>query len=39
LGDTIIPAIGIPVPVSPRIHDFEDYIAVLGSETKREIRE
>ncbi|MEN6611038.1 MAG: hypothetical protein ABFC24_09345 [Methanoregulaceae archaeon] len=38
-GEAIISTIGIPFPVSTRIHRFEDYIAVLNQEKKRDIRE
>ena len=33
-GDAIISTIGIPFPVSTRIHKFEDYIAALNKEKK-----
>ncbi|MFA4824776.1 MAG: hypothetical protein WC593_06410 [Methanoregula sp.] len=38
-GEAIISTIGIPFPVSTRIHKFEDYIAGLNKEPKRNIRE
>jgi len=38
-GEAIISTIGIPFPVSTRIHRFEDYIAVLNLEKKRDLRE
>lgn len=38
-GEAIISTIGIPFPVSTRIHRYEDYIAALNSEKKRNIRE
>ena len=38
-GDAIISTIGIPFPVSTRIHRFEDYVARLNTETKKDIRE
>ena len=36
-GDAIISTIGIPFPVSTRIHKFEDYIAALNKEKKTKI--
>jgi hypothetical protein len=33
-GEAIISTIGIPFPVSTRIHKFEDYIAALNKEKK-----
>lgn len=33
-GEAIISTIGIPFPVSTRIHKFEDYIGTLNSEKK-----
>ena len=36
-GDAIISTIGIPFPVSTRIHRYEDYIAGLNKEKKRDI--
>ena len=38
-GEAIISTIGIPFPVSTRIHRYEDYIASLNREKKRDIRE
>jgi hypothetical protein len=38
-GEAIISTIGIPSPVSTRIHYYEDYIAGLNAEKKRDIRE
>jgi len=38
-GEAIISTIGIPFPVSTRIHRYEDYIAGLNSEKKHDIRE
>jgi len=38
-GEAIISTIGIPFPVSTRIHRYEDYIATLNTEKKRDIRE
>ncbi|MFZ1126651.1 ATP-binding protein [Methanoregula sp.] len=38
-GDAIISTIGIPFPVSTRIHRFEDYVARLNAEKKKDIRE
>lgn len=38
-GEAIISTIGIPFPVSTRIHRYEDYIATLNREKKRDIRE
>jgi uncharacterized protein len=38
-GDAIISTIGIPFPVSTRIHRYEDYIAGLNKEPKKNIRE
>jgi DNA helicase HerA-like ATPase len=38
-GDAIISTIGIPFPVSTRIHYYEDYIAGLNAEKKKDIRE
>jgi len=38
-GEAIISTIGIPFPVSTRIHRYEDYIAGLSSEKKKDIRE
>jgi DNA helicase HerA-like ATPase len=37
-GEAIISTIGIPFPVSTRIHRYEDYIAELNKEEKRDIR-
>ena len=38
-GEAIISTIGIPFPVSTRIHRYEDYIAGLNAEKKKDIRE
>jgi hypothetical protein len=38
-GDAIISTIGIPFPVSTRIHKFEDYISILNKEKKTKIAE
>jgi hypothetical protein len=38
-GEAIISTIGIPFPVSTRIHYYEDYIAGLNKEKKRDIRD
>jgi hypothetical protein len=38
-GDAIISTIGIPFPVSTRIHRFEDYITILNAEKKISVRE
>jgi len=38
-GEAIISTIGIPFPVSTRIHRYEDYIATLNAESKKNIRE
>ncbi len=38
-GEAIISTIGIPFPVSTRIHRYEDYIAMLNAEKKTDIRE
>jgi hypothetical protein len=38
-GEAIISTIGIPFPVSTRIHYYEDYIAGLNTEKKNDIRE
>lgn len=38
-GEAIISTIGIPFPVSTRIHRYEDYIAILNAEKKRDIRQ
>ena len=37
-GEAIIPTIGILFPVSTRIHYYEDYIARLNKESKKNIR-
>jgi uncharacterized protein len=37
-GEAIISTIGIPFPVSTRIHRYEDYIATLNAEKKKDIR-
>ena len=38
-GDAIISTIGIPFPVSTRIHKFEDYVDGLNKEKKRSLNE
>ena len=38
-GEAIISTIGIPFPVSTRIHRFEDYITELNREKKQDIRQ
>jgi len=38
-GEAIISTIGIPFPVSTRIHRYEDYISTLNAETRKDIRE
>ena len=38
-GEAIISTIGIPFPVSTRIHYYEDYIAGLNKEPKKNIRD
>ena len=38
-GEAIISTIGIPFPVSTRIHYYEDYIACLNREPKKNIRD
>ncbi len=38
-GEAIISTIGIPFPVSTRIHKFEDYIAGLNRQTRSSISE
>jgi hypothetical protein len=38
-GEAIISTIGIPFPVSTRIHYYEDYIAGLNRESKKDIRQ
>ena len=38
-GEAIISTIGIPFPVSTRIHYYEDYIAGLNKDLKRDIRQ
>jgi DNA helicase HerA-like ATPase len=38
-GEAIISTIGIPFPVSTRIHRFEEYIAALNREKKEDITE
>jgi len=38
-GEAIISTIGIPFPVSTRIHRYEDYIAMLNAEKKKDIRQ
>jgi DNA helicase HerA-like ATPase len=37
-GEAIISTIGIPFPVSTRIHRYEDYIATLNAEKRKDIR-
>jgi len=37
-GEAIISTIGIPFPVSTRIHRYEDYIAMLNKEPGHDIR-
>jgi DNA helicase HerA-like ATPase len=37
-GEAILSTIGIPFPVSTRIHEYEEYIALLNMEKKRDIR-
>ena len=37
-GEAIISTIGIPFPVSTRIHRYEDYIAGLNTEKRKDIR-
>jgi DNA helicase HerA-like ATPase len=38
-GEAIISTIGIPFPVSTRIHRYEDYIATLNAEKRKDLRE
>jgi len=38
-GDAILSTIGIPFPVSTRIHEYETYIAGLNKEKKTDVRE
>jgi len=38
-GDAILSTIGIPFPVSTRIHEYETYIAGLNKEKKDDVRE
>ena len=38
-GEAIISTIGIPFPVSTRIHSYEDYIACLNKAPKKNIRD
>jgi len=38
-GDAILSTIGIPFPVSTRIHEYETYIAELNKEKKEDVRE
>jgi DNA helicase HerA-like ATPase len=38
-GEAILSTIGIPFPVSTRIHEYEAYIAELNKEKKNDIRE
>jgi len=38
-GDAILSTIGIPFPVSTRIHEYEEYILRLNAEKKKDIRQ
>jgi len=38
-GDAILSTIGIPFPVSTRIHEYETYVAELNKEKKDNVRE
>jgi len=38
-GEAIISTIGIPFPVSTRIHRYEDYVALLNAQEKKDPRE
>jgi DNA helicase HerA-like ATPase len=38
-GEAIISTIGIPFPVSTRIHHFDEYIQVLNQKKKRSLSE
>jgi uncharacterized protein len=38
-GDAILSTIGIPFPVSTRIHEYEEYIAKLNKEKKTSVSE
>jgi len=38
-GEAILSTIGIPFPVSTRIHKFEDYVSELNREKKHTISE
>ena len=38
-GEAIISTIGIPFPVSTRIHYYEDYIGGLNKDPKKNIRD
>jgi uncharacterized protein len=38
-GEAILSTIGIPFPVSTKIHEYESYIANLNAEKKKDIRE
>ena len=38
-GEAIISTIGIPFPVSTKIHEYEEYITRLNSEKKKDLRE
>jgi hypothetical protein len=38
-GEAIISTIGIPFPVSTRIHEYEEYIAKLNKEKKTSVSE
>jgi hypothetical protein len=38
-GEAIISTIGIPFPVSTRIHKFEDYVGMLNREKRSSIDE
>ena len=37
-GEAILSTIGIPFPVSTKIHEYEEYIARLNRETKKDLR-
>ncbi|PKG31615.1 MAG: ATP-binding protein, partial [Methanoregula sp.] len=38
-GEAILSTIGIPFPVSTRIHEYETYIAMLNAIRKKDVRE
>jgi DNA helicase HerA-like ATPase len=38
-GEALLSTIGIPFPVSTRIHEYEEYIARLNTDTKKDIRQ